>query len=92
MGIKSLNKRGYPSKAFKAILIKTGGDRVLPLFLRSPAIMSDSPGHELINNFFTGVCGGGADRTGEARKKNTTLIFSQHFPIRYCDCAGEEVL
>lgn len=23
MGIKSLNKRGYPSKAFKAILIKT---------------------------------------------------------------------
>lgn len=72
MGIKSLNKRGYPSKAFKAILIKTGGDRVLPLFLRSPAIMSDSPGHELINNFFTGVCGvgvGGWIEPGKQGKK-----------------------
>ena len=48
--IKSFNKRSYTSKAFKTRLTKIGCDRFFPWFLSALAIMSDSPGHGLIND------------------------------------------
>lgn len=52
--IKSFNKRSYTSKAFKTKSIKIRCDRFLPLFLRAPAIISDFPGHGLINDVLWG--------------------------------------
>lgn len=53
-------------KAFKTKLVKIGCDRFFPLFLRAPAIMFASPGHEPVNDVLEGLKG------AEGSKKEET--------------------